>query len=143
MRHVVTYRDCGDAIHFFTERPPSVPFNIPILEFGEDEHFKVLDGSNDGKLVLFKPQEWRGDSGGNGGIPFAKQNYVTASDMAARINGLKPGTVTHIYLTSDGGASLDTLYDLVPLLDSHVSVVSPNVAVQMALQSFRSVDAQE
>jgi hypothetical protein len=36
--------------------------------------------------------------------------------MADRLNNFPPGTVTHIYMTSDGGATLQDFFDLVPLL---------------------------
>eukprot|EP00929_Paragymnodinium_shiwhaense_P016108 TRINITY_DN124298_c0_g1_i1.p1 TRINITY_DN124298_c0_g1~~TRINITY_DN124298_c0_g1_i1.p1 ORF type:complete len:564 (-),score=71.71 TRINITY_DN124298_c0_g1_i1:169-1860(-) len=109
----------------------NVPFNLPEPAFWDlfkTEHYKVLGGS----FVLFRPREWRGASG-KGDIPFSKSNMLTAKDMAAEINGYPRGTVSHIYMTSDGGAKLSDFYDLVALLDDHVSVVSHNVAANMAL----------
>ena len=44
------------------------------------------------------------------------------------------GTVGHIYLTSDGGANLTTLYSLVAQLEPHVEVVNQNAIVEMAIQ---------
>ena len=61
--------------------------------------------------------------------------------MAAEINGYAPGTLTYIYLTSDGGADLDALYDLVPYLDEHVKVVSHEVLINMALEHARQQES--
>jgi hypothetical protein len=55
--------------------------------------------------------------------------------MAARLNGFPPGTVSHIYMTSDGGATLQDFFHLVPLLQEHVRVVDPDSLVDLALQS--------
>jgi len=55
--------------------------------------------------------------------------------MAAEINAYPPGTATQIYVTSDGGANLDTIYSLVPLLAEHVRVVNHEAVVAMALAS--------
>ena len=54
--------------------------------------------------------------------------------MGKRINDFKKGTVTHIYLTSDGGAGLATLYELVPFLEEHVAVVNMNQLSRFALE---------
>jgi len=111
----------------------NVPFNLPIIPFiGIKDHFQVL---ND-RTVVFKPREWRG--GGKPDVPFSKNNYLTAKDMAAEINNYPKGTVSHIYLTSDGGANLGLLYDMVQQLDEHVQIVNHNVIVEMALQSKRT-----
>ena len=127
-----------------------VPFMIPIAQFG-GETYLVLNGSSD--VVVFRPREWRGTA--TSGIPpFSQDFYLTPAQMAAEVNGYAPGTVAHIYLTSDGGprlrdrlvgysraarggaggANLDSLYSLVGGLDEHVSVVGPNQLVDLALQ---------
>jgi len=106
----------------------NVPFNLPVLDFGENEYYKIFEK----KTVLFKPREWRGTGGSS--IPFSHKNYLTVKEMAAEINGYPKGTVSNIYLTSDGGANLDTLYKLVPQLDEHVQIVNHNTIVDFALQ---------
>ena len=59
--------------------------------------------------------------------------------LAAEINGYPPGTVAAIYLTSDGGGSLDSFYALVPLLDAgRVQVVNHNAVARLALQSAKA-----
>ena len=105
----------------------NVPYMIPVIEFAEAEYFKVLNGST----VLFKPNEWRGTTGGALLPPF----MLNASAFAALINGYPPGTVTHIYMTSDGGAKLTDFYDLAALLDEHVVIVNPNDLGELAVQS--------
>eukprot|EP00013_Stygamoeba_regulata_P004035 CAMPEP_0177641364 /NCGR_PEP_ID=MMETSP0447-20121125/7026_1 /TAXON_ID=0 /ORGANISM="Stygamoeba regulata, Strain BSH-02190019" /LENGTH=617 /DNA_ID=CAMNT_0019143475 /DNA_START=168 /DNA_END=2021 /DNA_ORIENTATION=+ len=109
----------------------NVPFMLPVLEFGR-ESYKVLHGAAH-PVVMFRPREWRG-SNSTGAPPLSKANYLTPTEMAAELNTDPRGTVTHIYLTSDGGASLDTLYDMVGALDEHVSIVSTHQLVDLALQ---------
>lgn len=108
-----------------------VPFDLPVLPFAHDEFFKVL--GEDNNIVLFKPREWRGTGGKK--EPFSRRNYLPVEDMAAEINHYPAGTVTCIYLTSDGGADLDTVYDLVRLLDEHVELINHNQAIKFALAS--------
>ena len=43
--------------------------------------------------------------------------------MAAEINGYPVGTVSHLYITSDGGMQLGDVFDMVHLLDAHVKIV--------------------
>jgi hypothetical protein len=43
------------------------------------------------------------------------------------------GTVTHIYLTSDGGADLSLLYSMVAQLDEHVQIVDHRTLAKMAI----------
>ena len=58
--------------------------------------------------------------------------------MASEINGYKKGSVGHLYLTSDGGFTIQNLYDMVALLDDHVEVVNFNTLSQMAMDSFKA-----
>ena len=120
----------------------NVPFVLPILAFHNGEFYKVLgsDGDDDKgsssssspkKVVLFRPREWRGS--GKSTEPFGQKQMLNATDMAKEVNGYPRGTVTAIYLTSDGGATLDQFYDLVKDLDPHVKVVDHNTVVKMAL----------
>lgn len=112
----------------------NVPFNFPVAAFWDlfrREHYKVLEGD----FVLFRPREWRGTSGKASSTPFSKENMLTVKEMAAEINAYPKGTVSHIYLTSDGGANLDSYYDLVQALDEHVRIVTHSAAADMALQA--------
>jgi len=54
--------------------------------------------------------------------------------MAKRLNEADKGTIRHIYLTSDGGASIDSIYSLIEKLDDHVKVVSGDALVKLAIQ---------
>jgi hypothetical protein len=121
----------------------NVPFNMPVFEFGHGEFYKILHSfshvnlrsrSSEDATVLFRPREWRGTSGESDRLPFTRKFNLPPGEMAAEINGYPPGTVTYIYLTSDGGADLDALYDLVPYLNEHVKIVSHEVLIHMALE---------
>ena len=72
--------------------------------------------------MVFKPHEWRGTGGGGKG---SRQQNLNVSEMAAQINGYMygTGTVSPIYITSDGGANLDIIDKLVAVLQDHVQVV--------------------
>ena len=76
----------------------NVPYMLPVLAFG-DKFFKPLTSKESGnQTVAFRPNECRGTSGSD------HQNLnVTA--MAREINTYPLGTVTAIYITSDGGVS--------------------------------------
>ena len=54
--------------------------------------------------------------------------------MAAEINGYTKGTVGHLYLTSDGGMNLPTLYKMIDMLENHVKVVNHEELTEMARQ---------
>eukprot|EP00656_Telonema_subtile_P031086 TRINITY_DN3406_c0_g1_i1.p1 TRINITY_DN3406_c0_g1~~TRINITY_DN3406_c0_g1_i1.p1 ORF type:complete len:444 (+),score=82.85 TRINITY_DN3406_c0_g1_i1:513-1844(+) len=113
----------------------NVPYDLPVEFALSKRKFKVV-GTGATPAVLFAPHEWRGESAGcAGAAPFGKRACLTAAAMAAEINGYPGGTATAIYLTSDGGGSLDTLYRLVPLLGEHVRVVNHNQLAKMALAS--------
>jgi len=108
----------------------NVPFNLPVFIFKEGELYKVFDGNS--KVVLFKPREWRGIAP-DPAIPFSRHNYLSVSQQAAALNELAKGSITNIYLTSDGGANLQDIYDMVALLEEHVELVNQNKAVEFAL----------
>ena len=56
--------------------------------------------------------------------------------MASEINGYTKGSVGHLYLTSDGGMNLPTLYKMVAMLDDHVKIVNHEELTEMARQKF-------
>jgi len=105
----------------------NVPYLVPILAFAPGEHFKVIGG----KVVLFAPQEWRGTS-----CQSVTGQCVSAASMAERLNGYPAGTVTHIYVTSDGGANIQDIYQLVAHLAPHVEIVNNEVLALAALDSI-------
>ena len=110
----------------------NVPYNIPVLAFGSDK-FKVMQQTNatGSRSVVFAPHEWRGTGGST--LPWAGRENMNVTAMAADINGYPRGTVTAIYLTSDGGGNLDDIDTLVnSYLAEHVEVVGAEIG-KMAL----------
>jgi hypothetical protein len=56
--------------------------------------------------------------------------------MAERLGALPRGTVTWVYMTSDGGLNLENSYGaLLDLLPEHVELVSTDAAAQLALEA--------
>jgi hypothetical protein len=106
----------------------NVPYNLPVLAFGNDK-FKVMEQAAN-RSVVFAPHEWRGTRGSK--IPFANEENLNVTAMAKEINGYPKGTVTAIYLTSDGGGNLEDINELVNLLNANVVVVGNNIG-DMAL----------
>ncbi len=93
------------------------------------DSFQVLASPDGGKAVVFRPQSWRGVDGSDDFHPSAPQ-------MAERLAALPKGTVTWVYMTSDGGLTLQNSYDaLLNLLPGHVQLVSADAAAQLALQA--------
>ena len=94
------------------------------------DHYIALGG----EIFVFKPREWRGTNA-DGAPPFSEGNYLTEAEMAAEINGYEPGSVAHLYLTSDGGMNLPTLSTMVGMLDpERVKVVNHEELTEMARQ---------
>ena len=59
--------------------------------------------------------------------------------MAAEITNYPHGTVTHLYLTSDGGLNLAMLYRMIEMLGDHVRVVNHEERTEMTRQSTTSM----
>merc|ERR1712135_4207 len=112
----------------------NVPYLMDTLVSWKYNNFNVFGG----KFVLFRPHEWRGTTGSS--VPGIHDTMLSVADMASQINNYPKGSVTHIYLTSDGGGKLQDLYDLVAAFDSHVEVVSHNVLTSMALALYNYGD---
>jgi len=117
----------------------NVPYMIPIIEFGVNQTYIVVNSSTNkkeslsaGPTFLFRPNEWRGTTGGALLPPF----MLNATAFASLINNDYPlGTITHIYLTSDGGARWSDFTDLYNLLAEYVEVVPPDTLVDLARQA--------
>jgi hypothetical protein len=109
----------------------NVPYMVPIPEFGLNEFYKVLGDNKN--VVLFKPREWRGGKD-PGPVHPPRPQEQNATMMAGEINGYPGGTVTNLYITSDGGANLKLIYDMVQQLDEHVEIVNHKQLAEMALQ---------
>jgi uncharacterized protein (DUF952 family) len=115
----------------------NTPYNVPTLAFGK-KFYKLCGDGN--KTVVFKPHEWRGTRGSK--IPWANRENLNVSAMAKEINGYAPGTVTAIYLTSDGGGNLGDIRSLVNVLEEHVEVVGNNIG-EMAMAAAAAASMKE
>ncbi|GMH92945.1 hypothetical protein TrST_g3806 [Triparma strigata] len=102
----------------------NVPFMFPMFLYRRHELYKII-GEN---VVVFKPNEWRGAGG--------SRNNETPADKGAEINGMKSGSITQIYATSDGGLNLGHIYDMVEnYLGDDVVVVDSDTATRFALEA--------
>ena len=111
----------------------NVPYNFP-TDVVWGDFYRSLEN----KIFVFKPREWRGNDA-SGAPPFSWLNYLSEEDMAAEITSYPPGTVTHLYLTSDGGLNLEMLYRMIDLLGDHVKVVNHEELTEMARQRSLSL----
>lgn len=115
----------------------NVPYPLPIEAFFGT--YKVVGGNT----VLFKPlADWQRSTDGNY-TGHDKKDNLTPAQMSDKINHLKPGTVTYVYMTHDHGSSIESIYHCVQNLTDHVEVVNHNNLVDMALSrenvlSFRN-----
>ena len=98
----------------------------------DDWFYEVLVGDDGGEAVVFRPREWRGvDDGGSG---FEEEFFLSPQNMAEELGSYPAGTVTWVYMTSDGGLNLENSFmALVPLLPPHVELVSADTAASLAL----------
>jgi hypothetical protein len=107
-----------------------IAVNVPYLieafpSWGDDKFYEVIDE----KVVLFRPREWRG-------IDDSDKFHLSPAIMADEIANYPRGTVTAIYMTSDGGLSLENSYEaLTGLLADHVELVDADTAARLALEA--------
>ena len=113
--------------------PVNVPYLAPTFSWWpSDRFFEVLTGPDGGQLVLFRPREWRGID--NDANPF----FFSPARMSEELGAYPRGTVSWVYMTSDGGLSLDNSFStLVGLLPPHVQLVSADTATKLALAASR------
>ena len=110
-----------------------VAVNVPYLieafpEWDPTEYHRVLTGNDGTPLVVFRPRAWRGVNDIDANF------FVSPQNMANELAAYPPGTVRVIYMTSDGGLSLDNSFTaLIPLLPENVEVVSADAAASLAL----------
>ncbi len=111
--------------------PVNVPFFLsPFPDWPEDQFFKVMRDADGASLALFRQREWRGID--KEGDPFR----LTPERMAAEIAAYPKGTVTWVYMTSDGGLTLENSFlALGKLLPPHVQLVSTDTAARLAIAS--------
>jgi len=109
--------------------PVNVPYAIPIFpSWPADQFFEILVGNDGGRLALFRPRAWRGVNDSNPDF------FPSPQRMAEQLASHPPGTVTWVYMTSDGGLSLENSFDeLVPLLPERIQLVSADTASKLAL----------
>lgn len=113
------------------------PINVPYLFeaftwWPDDQLVDVLEGADGGKVALFRPESWRGVNGSDDFHP-------TPQQMADRLAALPRGTVTWVYMTSDGGLSLSNSYfELVKLLPARVKIVSTDAAAALAISAHEN-----
>lgn len=109
--------------------PVNVPYSFPTFTWWPDDQFyEVLAGADGGKLALFRPREWRGVDNDT------DDHFLSPQKMADEIAGYPKGTITWVYLTSDGGLTLENSFLAVAkLLPSHVQLVSTDTAAKLAI----------
>ena len=116
--------------------PINVPYMFPTFTWWDhSSFFQVLVGEDGTEIVLFRPRQWRGIDGSGSGNeePF----YLRPEDMADELGSYPPGTVSWVYMTSDGGLSLENSFmELVRILSPNVELVSADTAVRLALEAF-------
>ncbi len=117
--------------------PVNVPFLLPTLTWGKNQFYKILVGRDGGDAVLFVPRSWRGVD--NSGNFVTKKFFLSPDKMAAELNGYPKGTVSYVYMTSDGGLNLSNSFiQLAKLLPGHVRLVSADTAARLALQAHNN-----
>lgn len=118
--------------------PVNVPYMFPTFTWWTPNQFyKVIVGEDGGKVVLFVPREWRGIDGS--GNLVTKKFFLTPKSMAEELAAYPRGTVTGIYMTSDGGLTLNnSIIELVKFLPEHVQLVSSDTAARLALEASES-----
>ena len=111
--------------------PVNVPYPLATFPWWPTERFfEVLTGTNGGKVVLFRPREWRGVNDDTNAF------FLSPAKMAEELGGYPKGTVTWVYMTSDGGLNLENSFAAVAkILPAHVQLVSADTATKLALAS--------
>ena len=110
--------------------PVNVPYLLPTFPWWPDEWFyNILTGKDGGEVVVFRPREWRG-------IDDSDEFFLSPQNMADELANYPKGTVAWVYMTSDGGLSLENSFmEMVKILPSHVQLVSADSAAKLALEA--------
>jgi hypothetical protein len=113
--------------------PVNVPFAFPTFEWWpEEQFFEVLSDEGGGAVAVFRPREWRGVT--DDGTP----TLLGPKAMADELGAYPRGTVTWVYMTSDGGLTLENSFlALTKLLPAHVKLVSTDTAAKLAIAANR------
>ncbi len=114
--------------------PVNVPYSFPTFTWWPDnQFFEVLKGADGSKLALFRPREWRGVTDDT------DPTLLSPQMMASEIGGYPKGTITGIYMTSDGGLTLENAFTpLSKILPPHVQLVSADAAAKLAVAAGHS-----
>ncbi len=111
------------------------PVNVPYLFdafpwWPSERFFNVLVGPDGGETVVFRPRQWRGIHDDS------DEHFHSPQRMAEELAGYPPGTVAGVYMTSDGGLSLENSFlELARLLPEDVVLVGADTAARLALQA--------
>jgi len=113
--------------------PVNVPYALSAFPWWPSEQFfRVLTGDDGGAVVVFRPREWRGVDDRD------DEFFLSPQNMAAELAGYPAGTVTWVYMTSDGGLSLENSFmELERLLPERVQLVSADTAARLATVAGR------
>jgi hypothetical protein len=109
--------------------PVNVPYLFPTFTWWPaDRFYEVLNGPGGGQVALFRPREWRGVNNDS------DVHLLSPARMAAEITAYPPGTITWVYMTSDGGLTLDNSFlALASMLPPNVELVSTDTAAALAI----------
>ena len=107
----------------------NVPYLFePFPWWPDDRFYEVITGEDGGQLALFRMREWRGVHDDSDPFFFSPQR------MADEIAAYPRGAVTWVYMTSDGGLTLENSFlQVEALLPPHVELVSADDAAALAL----------
>jgi hypothetical protein len=111
--------------------PVNVPYKFHAFPWWPSERFhETLTGGDGGRVVVFRPRSWRGVD--DDADPF----FVSPQKMADELASYPKGTVAWVYMTSDGGLTLENSFlPMAKLLPPHVRLVSADAAARLALAS--------
>lgn len=110
----------------------NVPYVLPAFSWPATRFFTILTGADGGQVALFKPRSWRGVNNDS------NQFFYSPRRMAEEIAGYPRGTITWVYMTSDGGLTLQNSFlSLAAMLPPHVQLVSTDTAARLAIESRR------
>ncbi|MCC6217822.1 MAG: hypothetical protein IT376_23385 [Polyangiaceae bacterium] len=128
-RFLPRYATAGGAIRGIF--PVNVPYMIEAFPWWPPEALhRVLTGADGTRLAVFRPREWRGVDDTNAVFLPSPQR------LADELGAYPPGTVTWVYMTSDGGLTLENSFiQLVKLLPPHVQLVSADTAARLAIEA--------
>lgn len=109
--------------------PVNVPYKLNAFPWWpKDQFYEILTGADGGRVVVFRPREWRGVNDDQD--PF----FLSPQKMADELAGYPKGTVSWVYMTSDGGLTLDnSFFAMAKLLPEHVQLVSADTASKLAM----------